>query len=60
MPAPHVLRRRLAALPGMPATAGNSVEVLRDGDEIFPAMLAAIRSAAHSIDLLTYIYRKGG
>ena len=39
------LRRRLEALLGIPATEGNAVTVLRNGDRIFPAMLTAIRSA---------------
>ena len=38
-------RRTLEGLVGVPATEGNVVDVLRNGDEIFPAMLDAIRSA---------------
>jgi cardiolipin synthase len=38
---------------------GNEVVTLRNGDEIFPAMLKAIRSARRSIDFETYIYWKG-
>jgi cardiolipin synthase len=56
---PAPLRRRLEALLGVPATEGNTVTVLRNGDEIFPAMLDAIRAAEHSIELLTYIYWTG-
>ncbi len=38
---------------------GNQVDVLRNGDEIFPAMLAAIRSAQRTITFETYIYWSG-
>ncbi len=53
------LRRRLEALLGIPATEGNSLTLLRNGDEIFPAMLEAIRSAERTIDFLTFVYWKG-
>lgn len=39
-----------------PLLAGNTVEPLQDGDEAFPAMLAAIRGARRSITLTTYIF----
>ncbi|MDT3678519.1 MAG: hypothetical protein ROZ64_06755 [Burkholderiaceae bacterium] len=38
---------------------GNRIEALINGAEIFPAMLAAIRSARESITLETYIYWSG-
>jgi cardiolipin synthase A/B len=38
---------------------GNEVVTLRNGDEIFPAMLKAIRGARRTIDFETYIYWKG-
>lgn len=38
---------------------GNSVQDLQNGDEIFPAMLEAIRGARSSINLETYIYWSG-
>lgn len=56
---PQPYRRALEALVGTPATDGNQVEVLRNGDEIFPAMLAAIEHAEHTVDLLTYVYWEG-
>ena len=34
-----VLRRALEGIIGVPATEGNKVEVLRNGNEIFPAIL---------------------
>jgi len=36
--------------------AGNRARVLRNGDEIFPAMLVAIRPAQTTITFETYIY----
>jgi cardiolipin synthase len=44
---------------GVPATQGNSVEVLRNGSEIFPAMLDDIASARRTVDLLTFVYWRG-
>jgi cardiolipin synthase A/B len=49
-------RRSMGVLLGPPIVDGNRVEVLLNGDRIFPAMLAAIRSAEHSITFETYIY----
>ena len=43
----------------MPATEGNRIDVLRNGDEIFPAMLDAIEQAEHTIDFLTFVYWEG-
>lgn len=53
------LRRSLECLVGVHFTEGNSIRVLRNGDEIFPAMLEAIRAAEHSVDLMTFVYWKG-
>jgi cardiolipin synthase A/B len=44
---------------GAPVTAGNSVEVLLNGDEIFPAQLAAIRRARKTITYAQYFYEDG-
>ena len=52
-------RRALEGLLGVPATEGNIVEVLRNGDQIFPAMLEAIRAAEETIDFATYVYWTG-
>lgn len=38
---------------------GNSISTLVNGDEIFPAMLNAIRSAKRSINLETYVFWDG-
>ncbi|MGC0327252.1 cardiolipin synthase [Streptomyces sp. SAI-170] len=53
------LRRRLERLIGVAATEGNALVPLRNGDEIFPAMLGAIRSARHTVDMMTFVYWKG-
>ncbi|MFW6722385.1 phospholipase D-like domain-containing protein [Streptomyces sp. MAR4 CNY-716] len=53
------LRRRLERLVGVAATEGNSLRPLRNGDEIFPAMLDAIAAAEHTVDLMTFVYWKG-
>ena len=53
------LRRALEGIIGVPATEGNSIEVLRNGREIFPAMLEAIAQAQRTIDLLTFVYWRG-
>jgi cardiolipin synthase len=44
---------------GVPATDGNRVDILRNGDRIFPAMLNAIREAERTVDILTYVYWTG-
>jgi len=53
------LRRRLETLLGIPATEGNRLELLRNGDQIFPSMLEAVRGASDTIDFLTFVYWKG-
>jgi cardiolipin synthase A/B len=49
----------LAALVGANATGGNDYQVLTNGDQIFPAMLASIQAARRRISFETYIYDKG-
>jgi cardiolipin synthase A/B len=53
------IRRTLEGVIGVPATEGNLVEVLVNGDRIFPAMLEAIGEAQRTIDLLTFVYWRG-
>ncbi|HEY4313934.1 MAG TPA: phospholipase D-like domain-containing protein [Actinomycetes bacterium] len=55
----QVLRRRLEVVIGTPFTEGNQVDVLRNGDQIFPAMLEAIRGAQATVDLMTFVYWQG-
>jgi len=47
------------ALTGAPLSTGNKVEVLRNGVQIFPSMLSAIRAAKKTINLEFYIYWDG-
>ncbi|MBX3146119.1 MAG: PLDc N-terminal domain-containing protein [Gemmatimonadales bacterium] len=42
-----------------PLVAGNSIAPLEDGDQAYPAMLAAIEEAERSIGLATYIFDRG-
>ena len=53
------LRRALTSVSGVPVSSGNRLELLRNGEEIFPAMLASIEEAERSIDLLTFVYWSG-
>ncbi|MHB9855653.1 phospholipase D-like domain-containing protein [Streptomyces krungchingensis] len=53
------IRRRLERLIGIAATEGNALRPLRNGDEIFAAMLDRIRSAEHTLDMMTFVYWKG-
>ena len=53
------IRRRLERLIGIAATEGNTLTPLRNGDEIFAAMLRAIEAAEHTVDLMTFVYWRG-
>ncbi|MBT2392101.1 cardiolipin synthase B [Streptomyces sp. ISL-1] len=53
------MRRRLERLIGIAATEGNALLPLRNGDEIFAAMLHSIRSAEHTVDMMTFVYWRG-
>ena len=55
----HRYRHALESALGVPFVDGNRVTVLQNGDEIFPAMLGAIRRAEERIDFLTFIYWQG-
>ena len=52
-------QREMGVLLGPGIIAGNKVEDLENGEEIFPAMLDAIRGATTTITLETYIYWSG-
>jgi cardiolipin synthase len=56
---PARYRRALEGLLGVPATEGNVIDVLRNGDRIFPAMFEAVASATSTIDFLTFVYWQG-
>jgi cardiolipin synthase A/B len=51
--------RCMAHLLGPPLVDGNRITSLQNGDEIFPAMLKAIKSAKSTITFETYIYWSG-
>jgi cardiolipin synthase A/B len=52
-------RREMSVLLGPAIVRGNQVTALQNGNEIFPAMLLAIRSAQTSITFETFIYWSG-
>jgi cardiolipin synthase len=47
------------ALTGAPISWGSDVELLINGDQIFPCYLRTIREARKSVCLLTYVYWRG-
>jgi cardiolipin synthase len=49
----------LAGLLGAQLTRGNRFTVLTNGDQLFPAMLAAVRGAKRRVSFETYIYKEG-
>ena len=53
------LKREMGALLGPAIVAGNRITALQNGDEIFAAMLEAIRGAQRTITFETYIYWSG-
>jgi cardiolipin synthase len=60
---PAVLKREVAALLAIsdrvsrrPVLGGNRIALLQNGEEAYPAMLAAIRAARRCIYLSTYIF----
>ena len=60
VPGSREFGRLLESLTGSPVRRGNRVELLRNGDQIFPAMMQGIKSAQECIDFSTYIYWTGG
>ena len=51
-----MLARVVGRVVAKPLIPGNRIQPLVNGDEAFPAMLAAIESATKSISLVTYIF----
>jgi cardiolipin synthase len=51
-----MLARIVGRVVAQPLTTGNAIQPLLNGDEAFPAMLAAIESAQRTISLSTYIF----
>lgn len=52
-------RREMSVLLGPAIVPGNRVTAFQNGDQIFPAMLEAIRGARRTINMETYIYWSG-
>lgn len=52
----EMLARVVGRVVSQPLTPGNRLQPLLNGDEAFPAMLAAIETAKKSISLVTYIF----
>jgi cardiolipin synthase len=51
--------RASEALTGAPISEGNDVELLINGDSIFPAFLETVRGAEKTLDVETYVYWTG-
>jgi cardiolipin synthase len=51
--------RAAETITGAPISHGDAVELLINGDQIFPAFLETIRGAERTINLLTYAYWRG-
>lgn len=49
----------LEAYAGAPIVGGNTVELLLNGEQIFPSMMAAVRSAQRTITYAQYYYEEG-
>jgi cardiolipin synthase A/B len=49
----------VGAVTASPSSRGDRYEMLLNGDQIYPAMLEAIRSAQRRVNFLTYIYSPG-
>ena len=49
----------ISAIVGTPFVNGNRVTRLLNGDQIFPAMLRAIKAATNTINLENYMWRSG-
>ncbi len=53
------LRIAVESVIGHQFTAGNTIEVLKNGDEIFPPMVQAIEAAQSTIEFVTFVYWTG-
>ena len=51
--------RATEAITMAPITHGNEIELLINGDEIFPAMIETMRGARRSLNFLSYLYWSG-
>jgi cardiolipin synthase len=55
----EVFERTMSHLLGPPLLKGNQVTILQNGEEIFPAMLKAIRSAERTITFENFLLKEG-
>ncbi|WP_428029007.1 phospholipase D-like domain-containing protein [Ancylobacter sp.] len=55
-PSLSAMKRLGDRVAAFPLTSGNAVQMLDSGDEAYPAMLAAIRSAQRHVALSSYIF----
>jgi cardiolipin synthase len=51
------LEYAIGRLTGLSTEGGNKVEMMRSGDQAYPAMLAAIDAATGSVGICSYIFR---
>ena len=51
--------KAMATAVKMPWVAGNDIQTLVNGDEIFPSMLTAIKSAKKTVTFETYAWVRG-
>lgn len=60
-PAPGTARflESIAGLLNEPLQSGGTARLLNNGDQIFPAILAALGQAEQTINFMTYIWEKG-
>jgi cardiolipin synthase len=56
---PSIFLRTLHGSAGESPTKGNQVDVLINGDEIFPAMIDAIRQSTETVHFATYVWWEG-
>ena len=54
-----VFVRTMGNLLGPPLLKGNKVTALENGDQIFPALLEAIRSAQRTITFENFLFKEG-
>ena len=58
-PGDDTFLRTMGNVLGPPVLPGNDVRVLQNGEEIFPAMLSAIRSAERTITFENFLFAEG-
>ena len=56
---PSIFLRTLHGSAGEMPTMGNHVEILLNGDQIFPAMIEAVRQSKETVHFATYVWWEG-